>query len=137
MTRSSTLTQKTTLAAQFAEVLRLREESDHLRARLDEIAEGLAKAESLVLDGMAELGLTSFLDDAGNRATRGEFLWATPTDEAALFRWLRANRQGGLIKRAVNGHSLSALVRQLKSAGSELPDCVHVVTRPRLLVRRG
>jgi len=129
-------TRNPNLTRLLANVLRCRAEAEQLRAALDKANGRLQQAESLLLDRMRALHLTSFQDAAGNRATSGEWLWASPTDEAALFRWLRARGHGDLIKRSVHGQSLSALIRQLKAADKTIPGCVHVTTRPKLLVRR-
>jgi len=120
----------------FSNVLSLRDEAQRQRTILAGIGEKLQKAEQQMLDGMQALGLSSYQDTRGNRAGRSEWLWAAPRDEDALFRWLRATGHGKLIKRTVNGQSLSAHIRRLRSADAAIPDFVEITTRPRLIVRR-
>ena len=115
-----------TLAEEAREFATLTKEKRDLQGQLDALNEVLTQREGALLSRFGDEGVESVKIKLGKEAftlfPRRE-LWASVVAgmEKSLFRLLRRNHYGDLIKEKVNTQSLSALVREFDQAGKGLP----------------
>lgn len=123
-----------TLAEEAREFAALNQKKRELQNELDSLTEKLAKQEETLLSRFGDEGVESVKIKLGKDKftlfPRRE-LWASvaPGMEKSLFRLLRRNKYGDLIKEKVNTQSLSALIREFDQHGKKIPESWQKVVK--------
>ena len=111
-----------TLAEDAKEFAALTQRKRDLQAQLDSLNEDLERREATLLHRFGDEGVDSIRITVGKEKMTlfpARQLWASclPGMEKPLFRLLRRNHLGDLIKEKVNTQSLSALIREFDKDG--------------------
>jgi hypothetical protein len=121
-----------TYAKQLADLLN---EKDRLKQALKDHQEKLDKFQVKFVALMTAEKVNNFNVDGIGTCYVNDGIFVKTVDQEALFKFLRKNKAGGLIKETVNGKTLAAYVKELSDTKNIYPDGVEVTPNPTVRIR--